>query len=115
MRLSSRHRVDVCWFFGTKVHVGTDKQRLVQSIVTTYAAQADINQRPDLIHGQEREFYGDVAYWREVDRQSFREVGVRYRVNRRGHRTKPLNEYWKQLNRKRSNVRAMGEHAFHVV
>lgn len=103
------------WFFGMKVHVGTDKQGLVHSILTTDAAQADINQLPDLIHGEERELYGDGAYWREDDRRSFREVGVRYRVNRRGHRSKPLNEYWKRLNHQRSRVRAMGEHAFHVV
>ncbi len=103
------------WYFGMKVHVGTDKQGLVHSILTTDAAQADINQLPDLIHGDERELYGDGAYWREADRQSFRDVGVRYRVNRRGHSMKPLNAYWKRLNQKRSRVRAMGEHAFHVV
>jgi transposase, IS5 family len=103
------------WFFGMKVHVGTDKRGLVHSILTTDAAQADITQLPELIHGRERELYGDGAYWREDDRRSFREVGVRYRVNRRGHRTKPLNAYWKRLNHKRSSVRAMGEHAFHVV
>jgi len=49
------------WFFRVKVHVGTDKQGLVHSIVTTDAAQADINQFPDLIHGQGRELYGHGA------------------------------------------------------
>jgi transposase, IS5 family len=97
------------WYFGMKVHVGTDKQGLVHSILTTDAAQADINQLPELIHGDERELYGDGAYWREADRQSFREVGVRYRVNRRGPRTKLLNASWKRLNQTRSSVRAMGE------
>lgn len=101
--------------FGMKVHVGTDKQGLVHSILTTDAAQADVNQLPGLIHGDERELYGDGAYWNAADRRSFREVGVRYRVNRRGHRAKPLNEYGKRLNHQRSRVRAMGEHAFHVV
>jgi IS5 family transposase len=98
-----------------KVHVGTDKQGLVHSILTTDAAQADVNQLPGLIHGDERELYGDGAYWNAADRRSFREVGVRYRVNRRGPRAKPLNKYWKRLNHQRSRVRAMGEHAFHVV
>jgi transposase, IS5 family len=81
-----------------KVHVGTDTQGLVHSILTTDAAQADINQFPDLLHGEERELYGDGAYWREEDRRSFREAGVRYRVNRHWHRSKPLNDYWKPLN-----------------
>jgi transposase, IS5 family len=51
-------------FSGMKVHVGTDKQGLVHSVLTTDAAQADITQLPDLIHGRERELYGDGAYWR---------------------------------------------------
>lgn len=100
------------WHFGMKVHVGTDKGGLVHSLTTTDAAQADINQLPALVH---EERYGDGAYWNEADRRSFREVKVRYRVNRRGHRHAPLNEHWKQINRTRSRVRARGEHAFHVV
>lgn len=103
------------WHFGMKVHVGTDKRGIVHSLTTTNAAEADIHQLPALIHGQEREIYGDGAYWNEADRQSFREVGVRYRVNRRGHRHRPLTPQWKQINRTRSSVRARGEHAFHVV
>jgi IS5 family transposase len=103
------------WHFGMKVHVGTDKRGIVHSLVTTDAAQADVNQLPDLVHGEESELYGDGAYWNESDRRSFGEVGVRYRVNRRGHRHRPLNEYWRRINRTRSKVRARGEHAFHVV
>jgi transposase, IS5 family len=103
------------WYFGMKVHVGTDKRGVVHSLTTTHAAEADIHQLPELIHGEEREIYGDGAYWKEADRQSFGEVGVRYRVNRRGNRHRPLTEQWKQINRSRSRVRARGEHAFHVV
>jgi IS5 family transposase len=103
------------WHFGMKVHVGSDKRGIVHSLTTTDAAQADVNQLPDLVHGEERELYGDGAYWNEADRRSFGEVKVRYRVNRRGHRHKPLTEQWKRINRSRSRVRARGEHAFHVV
>jgi transposase, IS5 family len=103
------------WFFGMKVHVGTDKQGLVHSLVTTDAAQADVNQLPDLIHGEERELYGDGAYWKEADRHSFRTANVRYRVNRRGSRHRPLTKNCKRINRTRSRVRAFGEHAFLVV
>jgi IS5 family transposase len=103
------------WHFGMKVHVGTDKRGLVHSLTTTDAAQADINQLPDLVHGNESELYGDGAYWNESDRRSFTEANVRYRVNRRGHRHAPLTEQWKKINKTRSRVRARGEHAFHVV
>jgi transposase, IS5 family len=103
------------WYFGMKVHVGTDKQGLVHSLLTTDAAQADVNQLPGLIHGDERELYGDGAYWNAADRRSFVTARIRYRVNRRGHRHRPLTQQGKSVNTTRSRVRARGEHAFHVV
>jgi IS5 family transposase len=103
------------WHFGMKIHFGTDKRGIVHSLKTTHAAEADVNQLPDLIHGEESELYGDKAYWNESDRRSFTEVGVRYRVNRRGHRSRPLTTHWQQINRSRSRVRARGEHALRVV
>ena len=59
--------------------------------------------------------YGDQAYWKEADRQAFEARGVRYRVNRRASKTKPLSERWRAINRARSRTRARGEHPFHVV
>ena len=103
------------WYFGMKAHVGTDKRGTVHSLVTTHAAEADIHQLPDLMHGEERELYGDKAYWCEGDRQAFQEAGVRYRVNRRGTSKNPLSDYWKEVNRSRSRVRARCEHPFRVV
>ena len=103
------------WYFGMKVHVGTDRQGLVHSLTTTDAAAADIHQLPALMHGEERELYGDRAYWSEGLRQECAQHGIRYRVNRRGTRTRPLSPRWQQINRSRSRVRARGEHGFHVV
>jgi IS5 family transposase len=103
------------WYFGMKVHTGTDKKGLTHSLVVTDAAQADIKQMPDLLHGEEREVYGDQAYWKETDREEFERRGVRYRVNRRGNWANPLSERWRKINRARSRVRARGEHGYHVV
>ena len=103
------------WYFGMKVHTGTDKKGLTHSLVVTDAAQADIKQMPDLLHGEEREVYGDQAYWKEADREDFERRGVRYRVNRRPTSQNPLNERWRKINRSRSRVRARGEHGYHVV
>jgi len=103
------------WHFGMKVHVGTDKRGLVHSLTTTHAAVADITQLDALLHGAERELYGDQAYWKEADRQRFRAAGVRYRVNRRGSFHRPLSEYQRKINRTRSRLRARGEHAFRIV
>jgi IS5 family transposase len=103
------------WHFGMKAHVGTDRNGLVHSLVTTDAAQSDVSQLPKLLHGKERELYGDQAYWSELHRHAAKERGVRYRVNRRPHPTRPLTEYDRKLNRLRSATRARCEHAFHVV
>jgi IS5 family transposase len=103
------------WFFGMKVHVGTDKRGLAHTLVVTDAAQADVNQLPNLVHGEERELYGDRAYWSEGLRQAYKRRGVRFRVNRRGTAKHPVSERWRQINQSRSRVRARGEHGFHVV
>lgn len=103
------------WHFGMKAHVGTDRNGLVHSLVTTDAAQSEFKQLPKLLHGQERELYGDQAYWSELHRLAAKEHGVRYRVNRRPNPGRPLSEYQRKLNRLRSATRARGEHAFHVV
>src|SRR5215212_10232589 len=103
------------WHFGMKVHVGTDRRGVVHSLVTTHAAAADITQMDALLHGEEREVFGDQAYWKEADRQRFRAQGVRYRVNRRGTHHYPLTEQQKKINQSRSRTRARGEHAFRIV
>jgi transposase, IS5 family len=103
------------WHFGMKVHVGTTKQGLVHSLVTGPANQGDISRLDDLLHGGERELYGDQAYWSEDHRQQCGHAGIRYRVNRRGHLQRPLTEHERRINRSRSRHRARGEHAFHVV
>jgi len=103
------------WHFGMKAHVGTDKRGIVHSLSTTAANVSDFSQLPKLLHGQERELYGDQAYWSVLHRQAARERGVRYRVNRRPQPGYPLTAAQKRLNRLRSGTRARGEHAFHVV
>ena len=103
------------WHFGMKVHVGTDKRGVVHSLTATHAATADITQMNALLHGEERTVFGDQAYWKEADRQRFRAVGVRYRVNRRGTAQRPLTDHQKKINQSRSRMRARGEHAFRIV
>ena len=66
-------------------------------------------------HGQEKEVFGDQAYWSEFHRLCAKASGIRYRMNRRGNKAKPLTAYQKRTNRIRSSTRARGEHAFHVV
>jgi IS5 family transposase len=103
------------WHFGMKAHVGTDVNGLVHTLVTTHAGASEFKQVQHLLHGQERELYGDQAYWSEMHRFAAKERGVRYRVNRRPNGHTPLSAYHRKINRLRSATRARGEHAFRVV
>ena len=104
------------WHFGMKLHIGTDRRGIVHSLVATHAAASDLQQLPDLLHGEESTLYGDQAYWKEADRKDFEERGVRYRVNRRAAGgNKNLSERWRRINRARSRTRACCEHPFRVV
>jgi IS5 family transposase len=100
------------WHFGMKAHIGTDRHGIVHSLSTTAANVSDITQMHELLHGQEREVFGDQAYWSEAHRQAALAKGIRYRVNRRSRK---LSEYQKFINRRRSAARARVEHVFHVV
>jgi len=99
------------WYFGMKLHVGTDRRGLVHSLTTTNAAQADITQLPQLLHGQEATLWGDKAYYKRDDKINWELGGGRYRVNKSGKRT----PYWDAINATRSRTRARVEHVFHVV
>ena len=103
------------WHFGMKAHVGTDLNGLVHTLVTTHAGASEFAQLPKLLHGAERQLYGDQAYWSELHRIAAKKHGVRYRVNRRPNPGRPLTEHQRKLNRLRSATRARGEHAFNVV
>jgi transposase, IS5 family len=104
------------WYFGMKLHIGTDRKGRVHHVTATAASAADITQLPTLLHGDEQVLHGDQAYWKEADRQAYEAQGVRYRVNRRPRgKTHPLSERWRKINRARSRTRARCEHPFHVV
>jgi len=103
------------WYFGMKAHIGTDPKGIVHSLVTTNAAAGDITQMPALLHGEERSWYGDRAYWCERDRKAARSEGIRYRIQQRAKAGHPLTAHQRTVNRSRSRVRSRGEHPFHVV
>lgn len=99
------------WHFGMKLHIGTDKKGLVHSVATGPANEADITRLDELLHGEEKELYGDQAYWSEDHRQHCTQAGIRYRVNR----CRPKTKQDMRINRSRSRRRAWGEFPFHVV
>jgi transposase, IS5 family len=54
------------WYFGMKLHIGADRRGLVHTVRATDASVADITQLPELLHGEERELFGDQAFGRKT-------------------------------------------------
>jgi IS5 family transposase len=51
------------WYFGMKAHIGVDSWHgIVQSACSKAASAADKHMLPDLLHGNERKVWGNVAY-----------------------------------------------------
>jgi transposase, IS5 family len=51
------------WHFGMKAHIGVDADSgLVHTITTTAANEADVEQVADLLHGKEKQVWGDSGY-----------------------------------------------------
>ena len=104
------------WYFGMKAHVGTDTGRgLAHSVVVTDAAVHDSQVMDGLLHGEEEVVYGDKAYASEEKKKEYEARGVKWCVNLKANRGHQLNREEVECNRKRSQIRARGEHAFLVV
>ena len=64
-RVSERHqtRKGNQWYFGIKAHIGTDsKEGHIHSVCSTTASVADKHMLPDLLHGHDRNVWGDGGY-----------------------------------------------------
>lgn len=104
------------WFFGLKLHVGTDTGRgLAHSAVVTTAKVHDSRVLPALLHGQETVLYGDTAYVNRLRQRVYETRGLLWRVQRRAPRKAPLSETDRQWNREQHKVRAKVEHIFQVI
>lgn len=104
------------WHFGMKAHVGAcSRSGLVHTVETSTASIHDSQKAQELLHGQEKELYGDKAYADEGRRQSYRARGVKWRVCLKAARGRALSEREKSWNKSRNRVRARVEHGFGVI
>jgi transposase, IS5 family len=106
------------WYFGMKLHIGTDSQSGVAHRAEVTAANThDSQMLPELMHGNETRLYGDSAYRGEKPRAAMRKAapGVKDFTNERAYRNRPLNEQQKQTNTRKSSVRAKVEYVFLVI
>ena len=104
------------WYFGMKVHTGTDTDSgLVHTVVATSANVADVNVLGELLHGQEESLHGDSAYHSKALKEEAAAAGIAFNVNQRGTRSRALTQRQRARNRRLSRVRATVEHPFLVV
>ena len=103
------------WFFGMKLHIGTDTNGLAHTAVVTTAKVHDSKKLEDLLHGDEEALYGDRAYIDQQKQQTYEAAGVSWFIQRRGKRDAPLSQSDREWNREQSKVRARVEHIFQVI
>ncbi len=104
------------WYFGMKVHTGTDADSgIVHTLKATAANEADVNVMGELLHGNEDSLHGDSAYHSKELKAQAEAAGIEFNVNERGSRNAPLTKAQRMRNRRLSRVRAVVEHPFLVV
>src|SRR5476651_475797 len=104
------------WYFGMKVHTGTDTESgLVHTVVGTAANVADVNVLGELLHGGEESLHGDSAYHSKELKAHAEASGIEFNINQRGTRSHPLTRSQRARNRRLSRIRATVEHPYLVV
>ena len=104
------------WYFGMKMHTGTDADfGVVHTVQATSANVADVNKFGELLHGGEERVHGDSAYHSKDLKAQAEASGLQFNVNERGTKSHPLTAAQKARNRRFSRVRAIGEHPYLVV
>jgi IS5 family transposase len=104
------------WYFGMKMHIGVDSDTgLAHSAVVTAANVHDKHPLPDLLHGQEREVFGDCAYSSQRQLIASKAPAAHDMTNRRVRKDSPTAGFERLVNRVKSKVRSRVEHVFAVV
>ena len=104
------------WYFGMKLHIGVDsKTGLAHSAVVTAANVHDKHPVPQLLHGQEEQFYGDCAYASQQELIHSKAPKAQDLSNQRVRKGSVTEALERLVNRAKSRVRARVEHVFGVV
>lgn len=109
------------WYFGMRVHIGTDPYYgFVHKIISTAANVSEGKVAPQLLREDDTVVYGDAGY---LKMDKYVEDGVKreYMLNRqRGTFKRHYGEglawqYEKELEKRKSSVRCKVENVFHIV
>jgi transposase, IS5 family len=110
------------WHFGMKAHIGVDADSgLVHSVIGTAANVNDVTQAAGLLHGSEKDAFGDAGYQGVDKRAEHQGSKVRWHVALRAGKRKalepdsPIDRIQEELEQLKARVRAKVEHPFRVI
>ncbi len=104
------------YFFGMKIHIGTDvNSNAIHSATVTAANVADITELPNLLRVEDKVIFADAGYTSDSYKRGSRALGLSWKVNDKRKVKKNMSSTQKKQNRKNSGVRARVEHCFRVV
>ena len=106
------------WYFGMKAHIGVDADSgLVHTVTTTPANVADVTQAEHLLHGKEEVMHGDAGFT-GVAMRIKRKLKYSIAEKRSTQKQRPeglAQAAWRELERRKAQVRAKVEHPFRVI
>ena len=103
------------WHFGMKVHIGVDSETgVVHSVATTLANVHDVTEVPRLLHGGEKQVWGDAGYQGVHKRDENRGLQVEWQVGMRPGKRRKLEPGSPAAvaEKRKASVRAKVEHPF---
>jgi IS5 family transposase len=104
------------WYFGMKAHFGVDRRsKVIHAVVATAANVHDSAVLGDLLHGEERDVWGDQAYQGQSEVIKEQAPKARDLTNRRYRNRGVVNEAERARNRKKSKVRSRVEHVIGII
>ena len=109
------------WHFGMKAHIGVDAESgLVHTVRGTAGNVNDVVEASRLLHGDERDAFGDAGY-QGVAKRSDANANVNWHVAMRPGRrraldlSRPLSALIEQVEKIKASIRAKVEHPFRVI
>lgn len=108
------------WYFGMKAHIGVDAASgLVHTVIATPANVNDLNVAGQLLHGEERNAFGDAGYQGVHKRPEARgptwHVALRPGLRRLLDARDPQDAITERIEQLKARVRAKVEHPFRVL
>lgn len=104
------------YYFGMKVHIGTDvDSNVIHSATVTSANEADITELPNLLREEDQVVFADAGYTSDSYKRGARALGMSWKVNDKRKPKKNMSVSQKKRNRQNSGIRARVEHCFRVM